>query len=105
MAKKWEYSDCRTGRHGLMVCCTCHADIDTGEYRYRMNSKYTAYITEHRKCSEDDPVWVRLDHKMAQQVEECRQRLIAFKKFREEWDVSELDDQIEEMEFHLRINE
>lgn len=67
------YSDPRTGLyytsapgsiHGRMICGACSKPITEGEYRVR--EKSDRYITHHRACLPDDPVWAKLDEREAQ---------------------------------------
>lgn len=99
----WEYGTARTSSHGEMICLSCGQAIEGDvEYRWRWNKDYTAWLTEHRTCCEDDPMWARIDDTTAKAVERLKRKLEAYKKFRDEWEESALDEEIEAMEESLK---
>lgn len=63
MQKDFRYGNATSSRTGIMVCRTCHKDINDGEYRYRETDR--EFINWHRACCEDDPMWKHLDEKKA----------------------------------------
>jgi len=79
-----------------MICRVCNKKIESGEYRYRETAK--AFITHHRVCCADDPCWAKIDAEKALLDARNQRRLFAMKAFQEEWDVPELDDEIERLE-------
>jgi hypothetical protein len=62
MAKRvFTYADAAGSSAGLMRCQGCGKKITTGQFRYWLGKKGAAYLSEHRACSEDDPVWAAGD--------------------------------------------
>ena len=96
MGYTWYYSDVANQKVGSMICTNCKHSIHTGEYRYRETDE--AYLAQHRHCSTDDKAWSGRDVKRAKCQEADRVRLRAYKSFRDKWDESALDEEIEEME-------
>lgn len=95
MARKdWSYTNATSGSHGLMRCCSCGKAIE-GEYRVR--DAGSKFVTQHRACSRDDPMWARIDRERnakAKHYNDLRQAAIAF---RDRWGISDLDDLIESL--------
>jgi len=58
---KYTYSDVSHCLVGLMICQICRTKIKEGQYRYYLNVKLDAYISEHRECSKSDENWGILD--------------------------------------------
>lgn len=75
-----------------MVCCSCGEKItkDDPEYCYRETED--AYIPQHRKCSESDPHWKRLDEQQAEQDEHQARYRQACREFVELWGMPSIED-------------
>lgn len=100
MAKKdWSHWNCSMGSHGEMRCCSCGKKITSGDYRVRQNSK--GFITQHRNCSVDDPEWAKRDASNQAYLNGLKERLDAYKAFRDKWNESALDEEIELIEHCL----
>lgn len=59
--RKLHYAVAGSVSVGLMRCELCHKKIKSGQFRYWLSRKGTAYLSEHRACTADDPVWARMD--------------------------------------------
>jgi hypothetical protein len=90
--------------YGEMLCSYCKERITTGQF---LAAKKTIdrwgdweYVTMHRKCSETDhaKTWGAFDLKKASDTYQQQQLLAACKEFRGKWNVSELDDLIQDLE-------
>jgi hypothetical protein len=102
MSKKhrnWRYADAKTSMTGTMICTCCNRPITSGEYRYFETGE--AYHSQHRSCSEHDPAWLKIDREWAEHLERQRNKLTAYKEFRDKWDESALDEEIENLEQYL----
>lgn len=94
MAKHYEYSDAKTSHTGIMVCAACHKPITEGDYRYRETTD--RYINWHRKCCADDVAWAKRDKEFARMKASRIAFLAACMKFRDLWDVDDLDEHIKD---------
>jgi hypothetical protein len=92
--KNWQYSNADNDRAGIMQCNRCRSKIDEGEFRFYLNYKLDAYVTEHRACSESDPRWAALDVERAQREAYHRDMLADCLAFKAKWDVKDLDELI-----------
>jgi len=97
MAKKhWDYIDnAKVRKHGTMVCTKCNKFIKSGEYRVRETEE--AYLSQHRKCSLDDPEWAMRDKRRVREYKQLKERLSEYIAFRDKWDEDCLDDEIGDM--------
>lgn len=87
--KRYQYSHGGSHRVGLMICAHCQQSIGAEEFRYYETEE--RFVAHHRKCCEDDSAWKRIDNEAAKFKEQCRQRLAAFKAFRDQWNWSSDD--------------
>lgn len=102
MAKKnWHYAHASSQQVGTMVCIKCQQLIDCGQFKWYENFKQDAYLSMHRSCSEEDPKWGILDAEGEKNILDWRRRLEAYKAFRDQWNESALNEEIEDMERSL----
>ena len=101
MSKKhhWRYTHAESQKVSTMVCTACSRPIESGQYRYRATD--AAYLPQHRKCSEFDNNWAKLDAQKANRLNMIKQYLAACIAFRKEWSTSALDDDIESAESYI----
>ncbi|AXQ68940.1 hypothetical protein HOU00_gp185 [Caulobacter phage CcrPW] len=91
---------CDTGsRHGEMRCGGCGKPITEGPYRvYKRTKAYDwYYVTFHRACCEDDPQWAKLDAAREASLARDQRLYAAAVRFRDKWQVDDLDDLIERL--------
>ena len=92
----WMYARAESQKVGTMVCTACSRPIKSGQYRYRETE--AAYLPQHRKCSEGDNNWAKLDTYKVDELNATKQYLDACLAFRKTWGTSALDDDIESAE-------
>ncbi|MBK3780162.1 hypothetical protein G3A43_07815 [Paraburkholderia aspalathi] len=97
--KRWQYCSAKGGSHGTMICTACQKKVTEGEYR--VNETEEAYHVQHRACSKIDPKWAELDSQGDASIKSVRTRLAAYITFRDEWNESALNEEIEEMQTFL----
>lgn len=101
MAKKdWQYTNVASARYGSMVCIACSKQIEEGQYRWRETA--AAYLSQHRKCCADDPVWAKLDRELEQRVARVRSDLAEYTAFRAKHGNADIDEEIASMHEQLR---
>jgi hypothetical protein len=101
MAKKrWQYCSANGGSHGTMICTACRKLVTEGEYRVYETEE--AFHVQHRSCSKSDPKWAELDARQVNYVEATKARLAAYIAFRDEWNESALNEEIEDMQAYLK---
>ena len=96
--KRWTYTSAASSRRGLMQCNCCGKAIE-GEYRCREGRD--GVITQHRECTTDDKEWVKRDALIETARTRAKERLEAYKTFRDHWDEMALDLAIEQLEKHI----
>lgn len=53
--KAWSIASTSSQQMGRMKCCQCSKQITEGEYLWRDTEE--AYITLHKECSLNQPIW------------------------------------------------
>lgn len=101
--KRWQYCSANGGSHGTMICTACQKKVTEGQYRVYETEE--AYHVQHRACSKSDPKWAELDASQTNHVEATRARLAAYIAFRDEWNESALNEEIEDMQSYLNAVE
>ena len=96
---RWNYTRAENQQMGTMVCTACSRPIKSGQYRYRETE--AAYLPQHRKCSEFDNQWIKLDAQKIDELNATKQYLEACLAFRKKWSTSALDDDIESSEAYI----
>ena len=104
---KWKYANAEGSQHGTMQCQKCGQKITAGEYRYKEmyhHFEFIGYVShEHRSCADKgDAGWLIRENERSAKSKKTAARLDAFRAFSEQWDTAALDDDIEDMEFHLQ---
>ena len=79
---KYEYESRNT--HGRMICQICRKKIEQGE-SYRWWETSDAYLSEHRSCTTDDPMWVKLDKQKQDSLDYQKAYEQACEEFLEKW--------------------
>jgi hypothetical protein len=72
------------------------------EGEYRVYETEEAFHVQHRACSKSDPKWGELDARQVNYLEATKARLAAYIAFRDEWNESALDEEIEDMQAYLK---
>lgn len=91
--------DAATSSTGEMRCATCGTKIISGEYlSYKKTKAYDwGYVTHHRACQSDHPLFAKRDREIAAHNEHARQYLIAAEAFRDTWETDDLDETIDDL--------
>lgn len=95
----WMYARAESQQMGTMVCTACSRPIKSGQYRYRETE--AAYLPQHRKCSEVDDQWAKMDALKAEDINTTKQYLDACLAFRRAWGTSALDEEIKGAEAYI----
>ena len=96
----WTYTHAEIQQMGTMVCTACSRPIKSGQYRYRETE--AAYLPQHRKCSESDKQWGKMDDRKVVELNATKRYLDACLDFRKMWGTSTLDDDIESAESYMK---
>lgn len=104
---KWKYANAEDSLHGTMMCQKCEQKITSGEYRYKEMDhrfEFVGYVShEHKACADNgDAGWATREAERVEKSKRVAERLDAFRAFSEKWDTAALDEEIEDMEFHLQ---
>ena len=98
MSKKqnWEYSNADHHRCGLMICVRCNLKIEEGPFKFFKDNVGYFRGHHHMACSLEDTQWVVLAAKDVKTTARAREYLDAMIVFRDRWQTTALDDEIEE---------
>jgi len=96
MKHYWIYAQAPATRVGLMICTACNKPIESGQFRYRTTEQ--AHLPQHRKCSEFDHQWIKLDAEKSNCIKQAKETLNDMERIqlRGFWDVS---DDINELKY------
>ena len=94
-----QYCDASSSSHGTMRCGGCGKQITEGPYRvYQRTKAYDwYYVTFHRACCADDPMWAKKDAAREASLARDLRLYAAAVQFRDTWGVDDLDDLIERL--------
>jgi hypothetical protein len=90
-----------------MICGECNKPISEGEYRAYQKScpdEGWKYVTHHRKCSANDIAWEAKDKAKQSRIDYNNKFYLAAIAFRDQWNVSELDELIDDLREVLKSN-